>query len=107
MSTVGSWLVSASLTIIFVNGDWTNPCLSEAVSPSPFCNASLSFEERAYDLTYNQITKLQEAVFDYQGLTGSDSLGVKALNIPPYQWWSEALHGVALSPGVESNTLCI
>ncbi|KXN86330.1 putative exo-1,4-beta-xylosidase bxlB [Leucoagaricus sp. SymC.cos] len=32
--------------------------------------------------------------------TDNVSPGVPRLGIPPYQWWSEALHGVAGSPGV-------
>jgi hypothetical protein len=34
------------------------------------------------------------------GLFNTQSGGVGALNIPSYQWWSEALHGIAGSPGV-------
>ncbi|OCL04852.1 glycoside hydrolase family 3 protein [Glonium stellatum] len=29
------------------------------------------------------------------------SLGVSRLGLPEYEWWSEALHGVAYSPGVD------
>lgn len=32
--------------------------------------------------------------------TGNSSPGVPRLGLPPYQWWSEDLHGVAGSPGV-------
>ena len=31
---------------------------------------------------------------------GHSAPGVDSLKIPGYQWWSEALHGVAGSPGV-------
>ena len=31
----------------------------------------------------------------------STSPGVPRLGLPGYQWWSEALHGVAESPGVK------
>jgi beta-D-xylosidase 4 len=33
-------------------------------------------------------------------LTGNSSPGVPRLGLPKYQWWNEALHGVAQSPGV-------
>ena len=33
-------------------------------------------------------------------LMGNTASEVERLNIPKYQWWSEALHGVAASPGV-------
>lgn len=32
--------------------------------------------------------------------TGSTSPGVPRLGLPPYEWWNEALHGLASSPGV-------
>ncbi|TVY71522.1 putative exo-1,4-beta-xylosidase bxlB [Lachnellula suecica] len=32
--------------------------------------------------------------------TGNASPGVPRIGLPAYQWWSEALHGVAYSPGV-------
>ena len=31
---------------------------------------------------------------------GNGALSVERLDIPNYQWWSEALHGLANSPGV-------
>lgn len=31
---------------------------------------------------------------------GNNAAGVPRLNLPAYQWWSEALHGVGKSPGV-------
>ena len=37
--------------------------------------------------------------------TGNVSPGVPRLGIPPYQWWQEALHGVASSPGVNFSDL--
>ncbi|THX06302.1 1,4-beta-D-xylosidase [Aureobasidium pullulans] len=36
-------------------------------------------------------------------LTGNNSPGVPRLGLPIYQWWNEALHGVAESPGVTFN----
>ncbi|KAE8454440.1 hypothetical protein EG329_000062 [Mollisiaceae sp. DMI_Dod_QoI] len=33
--------------------------------------------------------------------TGNTSPGVPRIGLPAYQWWSEALHGVASSPGVD------
>ncbi|KAK0632630.1 glycoside hydrolase superfamily [Immersiella caudata] len=31
------------------------------------------------------------------------SIGAKRIDLPPYAWWNEALHGVAASPGVSFN----
>ena len=32
------------------------------------------------------------------------SLGAQRLGLPAYDWWNEALHGVAASPGVRFNS---
>ena len=36
--------------------------------------------------------------------TGSVSPGVPRLGVPAYNWWQEALHGVAQSPGVNFSS---
>eukprot|EP01084_Bolivina_argentea_P283733 486024_1 len=80
---------------------WFNPCTSSSVSLLPFCNMSLSFAERSYDLVYNQIPKLSDSNDIYAGLTGTTEwLGIPSLKISRYVWQNEALHGVADSPGV-------
>ena len=39
---------------------------------------------------------------------GHGAPGIDSLKIPGYQWWSEALHGVAGSPGVHfGGDVCI
>ncbi|KAJ6986320.1 hypothetical protein NC653_024041 [Populus alba x Populus x berolinensis] len=55
----------------------------------PFCDASLSYENRTKDFI-SSLT-LQEKV---QQL-GNHAAGVSQLGVPAYKWWSEALHGVA------------
>lgn len=54
-----------------------------------YLDTSLSFAERAKDLV-GRLT-LEEKV----GLMSHPALGVPRLNIPSYNYWSEALHGVA------------
>ena len=58
------------------------------------CNTSASPAVRAAALVAAMpfADKLQNLV--------DQSNGSKALGLPPYEWWSEALHGVASSPGV-------
>ena len=34
------------------------------------------------------------------GQLGNAALSIERLDIPNYQWWSEALHGLAGSPGI-------
>ena len=68
------------------------PCNSQnepATSTYPFCNKSLPLAERVVDLV-SRMT-LDEKVAQ---LINSAS-GVARLGIPPYEWWSEALHGVS------------
>ena len=36
--------------------------------------------------------------------TGDHANGVERLGLPMYEWWQEALHGVASSPGVNYST---
>lgn len=54
-----------------------------------FRNLNLSFEERAADLV-SRMT-LEEKVANM----GNASPGVPRLGVPTYEWWNEALHGVA------------
>ncbi|GKV36718.1 hypothetical protein SLEP1_g44817 [Rubroshorea leprosula] len=54
-----------------------------------FCNASLGVEERVSDLV-GRLT-LSEKI----GFLVNSNENVSRLGIPQYQWWSEALHGVA------------
>lgn len=54
-----------------------------------FRNESLSIDERVNDLLH-QLT-LEEKI----SLLGYQSKAVEHLNIPAYNWWNEALHGVA------------
>jgi beta-glucosidase len=52
-------------------------------------NTSLSFEQRVDDLV-SRMT-LEEKISQMM----NDAAGIERLNIPPYDWWNEALHGVA------------
>ena len=54
---------------------------------------SRSFAERAADLV-GRMT-LEEKVSQLQ----NDAAGIPRLGVPPYEWWNEALHGVARAGG--------
>ena len=70
------------------------PAMGQKTSPAqdtahmPFMNAQLSPEERATDLVHRMT--LAEKASEMQ----NNSAAVPRLNVPAYQWWSEALHGV-------------
>ncbi|KAL1197663.1 putative beta-D-xylosidase 5 [Cardamine amara subsp. amara] len=62
------------------------------------CNVSLSYEARAKDLVsrLSLTEKFQQLV--------NKSTGVPRLGVPPYEWWSEALHGVSdVGPGIKTS----
>jgi beta-glucosidase len=54
----------------------------------PYMNPSLSPEQRAADLVH-RMTLAEKATQMY-----NNSAAISRLNVPAYQWWSEALHGV-------------
>ena len=54
----------------------------------PYMNPQLSPEQRATDLVHRMT--LAEKATQMQ----NNSAAVPRLNVPAYQWWSEALHGV-------------
>lgn len=60
----------------------------------PFCRESLPMRDRVHDLI-GRLT-LQEKI----RLLVNNAIPVPRLGIKGYEWWSEALHGVAISPGV-------
>jgi beta-glucosidase len=60
-----------------------------AASTPVYLNTSRSFEKRAADLV-SRMT-LEEKVAQMQNA----ATGIPRLNVPAYDWWNEALHGVA------------
>ena len=84
-----------ALTII-VDGQTGNypDCKSGPLSKFPICDLSLPSHQRAVDLVSRMTTaeKIVRMV--------NDGNSIPRLGLPRYQWWSEALHGVAYSPGV-------
>ncbi|KZV27981.1 putative beta-D-xylosidase 6-like [Dorcoceras hygrometricum] len=71
------------------------PCQPPQHNSYPFCNASLSTNSRAQFLV--SLLTLDEKI---QQLSDNAS-AVPRLGIPPYEWWSESLHGIAVNgPGV-------
>jgi beta-glucosidase len=67
------------------------PARKERTARSPFQNPSLPVEERVDDLV-SRMT-LEEKVLQMQHTAPA----ISRLGIPSYDWWNEALHGVARS----------
>lgn len=98
--------ISTSLFICTSGAQQQHACDPQFVNTTvlslPFCNTSLPFSQRAKDLV-SRLT-LQEKV---QQLVNKAS-GVAHLGVPPYEWWSEALHGVSnVGPGVKFNSTVV
>lgn len=70
-------------------------CDNKLIADLPFCNGALSFDERVDDLVAR--IPLEETF----GLLVNNASAVESLHLPAYGWWSEGLHGVALSPAVQ------
>ncbi|CAH9113994.1 unnamed protein product [Cuscuta epithymum] len=72
---------------------------NELLANLTFCDKSLDGETRVKDLL-NRLTLSEKISFLVTGAGNVSSLG-----IPIYQWWSEGLHGVGSSRGVNFTSL--
>ena len=77
-----------TLTHIFPN------CSAPPLLHTPICDPSLPYLTRAHSLV--SLMNLTEKTSRLQNAAP----GIPRLGLPPYEWWSEALHGVGGSPGV-------
>ncbi|PKA51026.1 putative beta-D-xylosidase 6 [Apostasia shenzhenica] len=74
------------------------PCKPPHLNSFPFCNVSLPIPDRASSII--SLLTLPEKI---QQLSNT-AAAVPRLGIPPYEWWSESLHGLAGNgPGVRFN----
>ncbi|KAL9394386.1 hypothetical protein Peur_013671 [Populus x canadensis] len=90
-------------TVLVLQADSTQPPFScDSSNPStktfPFCKTTLPISQRANDLV-SRLT-LEEKISQLV----NSAQPIPRLGIPGYQWWSEALHGVAYAgPGIRFN----
>jgi beta-glucosidase len=68
---------------------------AQDTSNLPYMNSKLSAEERAADLVHRMT--LQEKASQLV----NQARAIPRLNVPAYDWWSEALHGVAVDGTTE------
>ena len=85
-------------TAAVVTADLFPDCVNGPLKNNTVCNASASVTDRATAFV-NALTLAEKF-----NLTGNTSPGVPRLGVYSYQWWQEALHGVASSPGVTFAT---
>ena len=64
------------------------PAIAQEISTVPYLNPKLPPEERAADLVHRMTLEEKASQLVNQ------ARAVPRLNIPSYDWWSEALHGV-------------
>ncbi|MGA2251753.1 glycoside hydrolase family 3 C-terminal domain-containing protein [Terracidiphilus sp.] len=77
-------LGAGSLSFAFA----AQPAVAQSAATSPYLDTNLTPEQRAADLVHRMT--LAEKASEMQ----NNSAAVPRLNVPAYQWWSEALHGV-------------
>jgi beta-D-xylosidase 4 len=68
-------------------------CSKEPLCSNPVCDTSLSVRERAEGIV--SLFTTSEKLSNYI----NTAAGVPRLGLRPYQWWNEALHGLASSVG--------
>ena len=78
----------AACTGILFCGSILQSAVAQDSAKLPYMNPSLAPEQRAADLVH-RMTLAEKASQMY-----NNSAAVPRLNVPAYQWWSEALHGV-------------
>lgn len=69
-------------------------CKTGPLASFDICNQSLPSRQRAADLVYR--LTIDEKISQMITTAGA----IPRLGLPQYEWWSEALHGLAYSPGV-------
>jgi beta-glucosidase len=82
---------SLVLTVVLFSAAGLN---AQESSQPAYWNTSLSPEKRAADLVRRMTVeeKVSQLV--------NQSRAIPRLNVPDYDWWSEALHGVANNGGI-------
>ncbi|KAG7365322.1 glycoside hydrolase [Nitzschia inconspicua] len=78
---------------------WQSVCTQDDVRNLPFCDETMALTDRVKDYVSRIPTEVQISMM------GNQAAGFDELHIPPYQWWSEGLHG-PLEPCVSYNDQC-
>ncbi len=90
---MNKWMTQMTRRFVLVTGVLfmvlaVRPAVAQETAALPYLDTNLTPEQRAADLVHRMT--LAEKATQMQ----NNSAAVPRLNIPAYQWWSEALHGV-------------
>jgi hypothetical protein len=79
---------------------WAYPCEKTEFSALPFCDTNLGIDDRVSD--YISRISLDEKLGRNSTFTPFSyySPQLSSVGVDSFQWWNEALHGIAKSPGV-------
>eukprot|EP00977_Amphora_coffeiformis_P012848 scaffold3255_cov158-Amphora_coffeaeformis.AAC.7 len=79
---------------------WHYVCTQDDVKDLPFCDTTLDVDNRVEDLLRRIPVECQISMM------GETAAGYDPLYLPPYQWWTEGLHGVMQETcfGASSNS---
>src|SRR3954464_13893158 len=92
MSHCGKFISAVSTAcIVFL----TCTSIAQDTSKLPYMNPKLSAEERAADLVHRMTLEEKASQLVNQ------ARAIPRLNVPAYDWWSEALHGVSVNGTTE------
>ncbi|KAL2271342.1 hypothetical protein VTJ83DRAFT_713 [Remersonia thermophila] len=97
MKLLLGWKLAIAVAVRGAVGLEYPDCINGPLANSTVCDVTASPADRAAALV-----KLMSVAEKLDNLVDM-AKGVPRLGLPPYAWWSEALHGVALSPGVTFN----
>ncbi|UJR16933.1 hypothetical protein I4U23_003831 [Adineta vaga] len=87
-------LLYVGIVLVHGQSDHFPDCKSGPLATFPICDQKLPSRQRVADLL-NRMT-IDEKIS--QMITTASA--IPRLGLPKYEWWSEALHGIAYSPGV-------
>lgn len=82
-------LITLFLSLVLIISCASQNAQRGSVDNLPFRDTALPLEERVDDLVARMTTEEKIAQLF------NDAPGIERLGIPPYNWWNEALHGVA------------
>ena len=98
--TLSLFLLASAVRRTSAEPIWNDVCTQDETKDLPFCDMTLKIDERVTDYVKRVPTEVQISMM------GHNASGYEALEIPPYMWWSEGLHG-PLEPCVRYKDSCV